>query len=556
MKKTNLFLFLVTILFGSCNKDLRLKGPETDNNDMIPVCFLLSEQRGFTRSTSSIVTLTSGETIKVCVSKDGGSSYTGYDFTAASTSQTPVLTAPSGDKPYFPVGNGTTVKTYAYYPSTAGSSSTFTVQSNQTSDQHYKASDLMYCAEQTVTKPNSATLNMAHKMVQLKLSINPTLGSGLPINRVLVNAKNTVSFTPSSGATTTQPSKSDIVAMTSSGTGYVIIPVQQISDITIKIETGSANDASTTAIFSFTSTDYFTAGYSYPIDISFGNSQLGQNTVISGWNGESNIIVEIPERDIKQNPLWYMAPYNMSSATTMASTENAGYYYVWSDAMTYFGAQTTSYSAYKRAGKTIEGQSGTWHYPVKGEWVSIAPTESTTSIFSYVNSSNRTAYKASFVTPIFGYNTSTKAGISESSYFVYVSSTELHAIRFLGTDYCSAWKWITQSNQLTIYATLIEKVANNSASASAWYTNNWNSVTFGNVESEFAVMRTLYPRGYNSSGSNASSNSSLGINGYYSSATESGNDYCWHLGFANSSVYLQSGWYKNHARAIRLFRDN
>ena len=560
MKRKTLFRLLsAVIFFAACGNDNFVSEQGNNNSayDRIPVMFSMGGQHAFTRSTTSILTYTSGESVKVCVSDDGGSSYTAYDYTAASTSQTPALNPPSGTKPYFPAGSGTTVQAYAYYPSTAGDNSTFTIAANQTGDDEYKASDLMYCANQTITKPNSATLNMTHKMVQLKITANTSTGSGLVIKRVLVNAKNSVTFTPSTGNTVTQASKSDIVALTASGTGYIVIPVQQIKDITIKIETGDPGDASTTATFSFTSTDSFVAGYSYPMDITFSTAQLGKETSIAGWNGGSAVTVEVEDRDIKCNPLWYVAPYNMLTATTMATTDDAGYYFVWATSMSNWGAQTTTYSDYRNAGKSITGYSGTWHFPVKDEWTSIIPSsDDNTNIFGYVSSSSTTAYKQNYATPKFGYNSATKAGISESSYFVYVSATERHAIRFLGTRYCSAWKWVISNNRLTVYATLIDVVSNNSTSAASWYSSNWSGVTFGNNDSQMAVQRSFYMRGYNSSGNNSTYNYAHDTNGYLQSATETGTETCWHLQYYTGVAAVYSGYLKNHARNVRLFRDN
>ena len=107
--------------------------------------------------------------------------------------------------------------------------------------------------------------------------------------------------------------------------------------------------------------------------------------------------------------------------------------------------------------------------------------------------------------------------------------TERHAIRFLGTRYCSAWKWVISNNRLTVYATLIDVVSNNSTSAASWYSSNWSGVTFGNNDSQMAVQRSFYMRGYNSSGNNSTYNNAHDTNGYLQSATETGTGTCWHL---------------------------
>ena len=895
-------LLLAAVVVAACSSDIAPEEPQnplfgpTDSDEPVPVEFRVSAQHtgDFTRATESIVTFTSGEAVKVCVSTDGGTTYTGYDFTAAATGQSVALNAPSGDaaKPYFPAGSSSTVKAYAYYPATAADvegtpaltgTATFTVQDDQTNDANYKASDLMYCANQTITKPTtSATLSMAHKMAQLKITASAQTGSGLSVNRVLVSAKKSVTFTPASGTATATGDNGDIVALTAAGTGYILIPVQQISNVQIKIETGTAGDAASTATFTFGSTDNFEAGNSYPIDLTISAAQLGGTTSISDWNGQQPVnyaptgdltiepispvtydntakqptvvvrkagtditsycdlqyfnntnagtaivvaqgksgsdyegsvavatftinpktltdamVADISDQtytrsqiqptvtvtdgstltlntdytvsydenlnaaenggtvtvtgtgnytgsvvknftispksisgmtvtpaftstpftgstitnsvtsvtdgsytlnagteytvggttsatnaatsasagvttntmtvtgtgnytgtkdvtwtisriapslslsptsltltksdatknitvthngggtisasssatdvasvgtisgtsvpvtgkangsatitvnvaqsqnyssdsktvsvtcsgftDVTMNPLWYVAQYNMTSATAMASIDNAGYFCNWSTAMTNFAASSTSYSSYTNASKSISGQSGTWHLPVQAEWHSIVPGANT-NIWGYVSSSSTTAYKSAYITPKWGYNSTTKAGVSESSWFKYVSATELHAIRFLGTDYCSAWKWEWSGSTLTISATLIGSVANSESAASAWYSSNWSSLTWGNNDSKGAVQRSFYARGYAnssnlSSGTASSASDNAGSSGGYWSATESNGSSAWILYFYSgiAGVYGDS---KSYGFSVRLFRDN
>lgn len=49
---------------------------------------------------------------------------------------------------------------------------------------------------------------------------------------------------------------------------------------------------------------------------------------------------------------------------------------------------------------------------------------------------------------MFGYDATTKAGITDNSYWnAYSTGTDVrYAIRFLGTDYCSVWKYQTKDN--------------------------------------------------------------------------------------------------------------
>jgi hypothetical protein len=263
--------------------------------DLVPVEFSASTGCDLTRAATSIVTFTSGEAVKVCVRPGGASDYTGYDFTAATSSQNVTLNAPAAPaaKPYFPPGEGTTVEAYAYYPATAGSAATFSVADNQTTNANYKASDLMYAANRTITKGSTTgtLLTMQHLMAQLALTVNVAQGSGLTISSVTVVAKKSVTFTPSAGTATVTGNAGNIIALSWAGTGYVLIPQQTISGVSIKVATGSGT-AAETATYNFTSTDNFVAGKSYPITLTVSAQQLGATSAISDWNGQQSVVVE------------------------------------------------------------------------------------------------------------------------------------------------------------------------------------------------------------------------------------------------------------------------
>ena len=267
--------------------------------------------------------------------------------------------------------------------------------------------------------------------------------------------------------------------------------------------------------------------------------------------------------DIKQNPLWYMAPYNMTGDNTMASTDNAGYHYNWSTAMSKFAASTSAYSDYRNANKTISGQSAKWHLPVLGEWLSIIPcVGNNNSMHSYVTSSSTSSYKSNYITPKFGYNSTTKSGVGESSYYRYISDTEIHAIRFLGTNYCSAWKWIKSGSTVLIYATLIDVVANNATSAASWYNNHsWNGsgehiIIFGNNDSGYAVQRSIYERGYIDEGNGANPGTAIGTQAAFWSASYNDGNNIYRLVLDAAPQYsVRMSLYK-HGFNVRMFKDN
>jgi hypothetical protein len=275
-----------------------------------------------------------------------------------------------------------------------------------------------------------------------------------------------------------------------------------------------------------------------------------------------------PTKDIKLLPLYFVAPYNINNAAgnTFASSHTAGYYFNWTDAMTKFAYQSTSYDTYRNASK---GPNNSWHLPVRSEWWSIVPGN-TAGSGDYIQDfdSGSGTYKGSYITPKWGYDATTKAGVSESSYWKKVSNTEIRAIRFLGTEYCSAWKYellgsFSQSSRgyLRVSATLIDKVSNTSSAASTWYANNWNSVFFGNDESKYAVQRIFYALGYCDKGSGPTTgyitSGFTDYRGWYWAATEAndGSGYILHL-LSGSGSTIHYGGGKNHGFNVRLFLDN
>ena len=263
-----------------------------------------------------------------------------------------------------------------------------------------------------------------------------------------------------------------------------------------------------------------------------------------------------PIIDIWKNPLYYVANYFVATAagTSFATAENAGYFFSWYDAMAKFAAQTTSYNVYRTAAKGPDKQ---WHLPIQKEWWSIVPGAAT-NILGFDNGSG--TLKTAYIIPIWGYNSATKAGITESSYWKKINNNEIHAIRFLGTEYCSAWKYellggFNSSNYayLRVSATLIDNVP--ISNATSWYNNHFGSLIFGNNESVGAQQRTFYARGYRTNGSGANAEHSPGSLGTYSSATENGN-YNDAMEYVNKNLQVLTWGTKTVGRPVSLFRDH
>ena len=411
-------------------------GYSEGDDDLVPVEFTVSSQRNhdFTRAESSIVSFNSGETVKVFVSDNGGSSYTDYDYTTAAAGQTVGLTAPAPPA-YFPDAQPSTVQAYAYYPATAGASATFSVADNQTSDAAYKSSDLMYAANRTITKGSSegTSLQMAHKMVQLCITASAASGSDLSIYKVKVNAKKSVTFTPADGTATATGDNGDVIALTQAGTGYVLIPPQLINNVTIKIETDATGTPSSTATFEFTSDNYFEAGYSYSMNLTVDADLIGitTTTAITDWdinpivnlvdNGSDNLAPPVPTGAVDLGLSVYWATKNVGAS----SETDYGDLYAWGETTTksdyswdtYAHGTSSNQTKYNSSdGKTTlemtddvarQVQSGSWRMPTKDDWQELKDNCTWTWQSNY-NSSGVAGYLV----------TSNKSGYTDKSIFL------------------------------------------------------------------------------------------------------------------------------------------
>ncbi len=273
-----------------------------------------------------------------------------------------------------------------------------------------------------------------------------------------------------------------------------------------------------------------------------------------------------PEKDVWKNPLWYVAEYNMTNAVnagtlTMAAADDAGYYYRWVDAMSTFGTSSTSYDGYKKGNKTISGKSGTWHLPTISEFRSIIPNVNIWTDSNY--DANGDGYYSHNVGVVWGCNYETKTiGVRDSMFIHKVSAYEVHAIRFLGTPYCSAWKYTVANNTLTISATMIDYIENIMYNAKKFYDEKWPSIYFGNDVSKGAVQRRFYERGWIVSSSNTSGpnwNAAHDSSFWFWSATQDSSDNTKGLGVYSSgetSGFGCSSTTKTYSFPIRLFLDN
>jgi hypothetical protein len=292
--------------------------------------------------------------------------------------------------------------------------------------------------------------------------------------------------------------------------------------------------------------------------------------------------LDITYRDVRKNPLWYVAEYNVnydgSSTYSWATTPDEGYYFSWSDAMKAFTTATNASAAsptsisnyYLGTGCKFAG----WHLPTLYEYNSIVPGRNSAGgavdLFSVATNSGATYSETTYLS--FGYNQETMGAsgtyMTENSYWYKKSTNVIYAIRYCGSaDYCSAWKYelVTNSGNaanpgmLIISATLLGRSLSTSDAATQFGTDNdkWESIYWGNNDSYGAVQRTFSGRGNRSTGSGTAGNDRVGFTGFYWLTSLYSTNVPYHGAFNTSDKSTAAGGSSsNLGTPIRLFKNN
>ncbi len=227
----------------------------------------------------------SGQTVKVLVRNTNSTgSWAEYAYVAAANG---VLTPPA-TPPYYPLDN-TNVDIVAYSPSTV--SSTFAVLTDQTTNDSYMASDLVYASATNKAKSTTAVpLQFEHKMA--KIVVNVTAGDGVGVIQSvrLASVYTQVPFDPSTGVIGSATGSQTPITIvnnntTATASGAAVIPGQTVVGdlLTVVTNIGTA----TYAVESKT----FTAGNVYILNIRVGRTSIGATTSITNWTGSGTVNV-------------------------------------------------------------------------------------------------------------------------------------------------------------------------------------------------------------------------------------------------------------------------
>ena len=514
--------------------------------------------------------------------KEADGTTTGYTFDWHSTTETGVSIRAWSDG----------VSTAASTPVVDPDGHTFTVEKTQSGN----VKELLYSPAASYSYTTSAiNIPLYHQLSRIVVTIirentsntisSVTIGHDSDGNRVPI----TGTFTkPGSGdnygswsvaTETSQSTHWSVITPKEETTGSVysavVIPTTYTADmrlfnITIGTQTFAYNVP--------TGGKTFEAGKQYNYTITVGNKGITVTSNITDWTDAADESSTTPDfthgdglsvrRTVKMNPLYYVAENNVKSynsgtkvVTFESNPASAGsaYCYKWSDAMANFAKQTTAYDDYWKGNITDGSSEFMYHLPVIKEWYSILPSMNNVFTTNFLTSGGLVT---SAQECIFAYNDDTKDGIDDWSYWsTYTTANVRYAIRYLGTLYCSVWKYEFSGSILSVTAKLIDIYDKDDPSLATVLNNYINNTSFWTTinEDEGDQQRVFYAVGYvykSNAGGTGTADYYQGKRGHYWSTSQYSSDRFLQFFFDDQSYLCITDSYNVWGFPIRLFRDN
>ena len=356
-------MMAVMALLVACSSD----GNEATGEGMVPINLTISPKTVSTRTATTDIQsaqLASGQTFYAY--------FTSADVVPRSTTFTADGaggTTPAS-QPYFKLSE-TSTGVRAYYPSSVTEATTsFTVEANQSSDDAYRASDLMF-ASANITKvfpASTGALTFAHKMAKIKVTTTTRVSSIKTIK--LKGILPTVPFNAPDGTLgTASGSATDITMYSHSGQTAdincvaLIPPQSKAADATL-IEVTSALHSSTPLTYKLPNAITFQSGLQYIFNVDLHEEQLVVTYTVSPWSSTTTNSAEV-NVNRPTLPIEYIAPYNIGTGNTFAANNYAS-----SSWHFYWGTNISTPSDNIKA--FINGTAVTgYHLPSKAEWCSV-----------------------------------------------------------------------------------------------------------------------------------------------------------------------------------------
>lgn len=474
-----------------------------------------------------------------------------------------------------------------------------TVKIDQRQAADYAISDLLYLNEASVSAQNTHAITLQHKLSKIAIVLTSSEYSNDLLAKAdvrICGIKPQIAITTADGMLAdatqgTQPATIRPYQSSASTPEFeAIIPCKQVKPdklITISLngQTAQLNPTAPADAAQFESGKKYT--YTITVSqtaITFANSTITNWTDYSGSTPINNVDSH-NTIDIRRNPLWYVSKSNLNQDGTsfsISQTSTQGYLYQWATAMALgYTASTDTYNGYalpstpKAATNDLVG--ATWHIPTAMEWESITPSGNHDLIL------NSAAGLITEPACTFGYNNDTKFGAGNTSnpatptgtqyksyWSTYEASSDTHyAIRFLGTPYCSVWRYKlfdmgskNTTARLEISSRLIDQINEDETDRLTAMMATITAADYDWTENENAgaVQRLFYACGHSTSTEEVPSASTtyIGENGYYWTTTNNPTiaTKAYRMYFRSGAIGIYSDNDKTQAKSVRLFRDN
>ena len=327
-----------------------------------------------------------------------------------------------------------------------------------------------------------------------------------------------------------------ITLSATSGTGYAMGAPKTF---TASLTSGAVTDGATLSVSSNNGTATLSSGTVTAQGASAGTATITVSSpATTNYTAASaTYSLTVNAKTASMNPLSYVESTNISGSYGGASVYH-------SDA-TYGDKYQFSQIS------TISTQAATEnkHVPTQAEWLGIVPALwNTTAGAGQATLPNYATGSSQSVSVAIGDGTGSTTTITDNSTWRndWSSNTTMYAVRFIGTDHCSLWKYqYVSGTGLTVSSMLIDYIATQ-ADAATWLASHYNDSMSG-------VTSTV---AFGACGFRDPSNGSFiggGTGGKYWSS-DTGGSGAWCIEFNGSYIDV----YSNNAGcgfSVRLFRD-
>lgn len=479
---------------------------------------------------------------------------------------------PANDK-YYPEKSMSMLALHGNLTYTEGTSAVPTgtlnhsVLTDQSTQANYAKSDLLIWAGSNITKQATLPLQMHHKLSKIEIQLTSTDFTAAELNSAVVtitSIKPTATVTIDNSVATTQGTMGSATGSATTITPYradanepeyeAIIPCGQAKPATL-IHVKMSDETLSFDVNPDAPADAanFLENKRYHYTLTINRKAVAVTTSITDWDViPTTAATTVAPFTMRLNPLWYVAQYNMAQNKISFLTEHS----------------TVDQYVFSFADANLASVEG-YHVPSREEQVSIIPSDNATSggtkIFSLTNALNN-PYEYTEIASQIGSITTP----ASTSIFGKNADNDFYAIRFINTDYCSAWhyQWVTSPcNGLLIESYLLNNVTTlteaKSKMAEAGFTTTVFTSDVANITPETTaitpqglVKRFLPACGNLDSGSGTATNTMQGAGGYYYSSTafDSENAFSWHFKGDNTNLLTGVG-IATIGRSVRLFKD-